>query len=467
MALEVTKKIGNITEAKTGLNYELKSGSWELIDSGTVNASSDGTIHVPMAGKGVSLSDDLVMQVHNFNGVNFSTFGYSMFDVKVQDDGVAPPDVLKLIAIGDSFTATSNVDTGVRPSKGNITTFFSNYWVSAAYVWSANDYIFRPDMGKSGQTTRGALNIIEQYKASDADVVMLLLGANDFFIIPQAESWSNYELIVNGLLTSGKRVLIIPTYKRNNGGSWEDINTQCDELNAFVRSTFENTDGVFFSDVDTTIDNLMITHGNDGALSDDGLHFNNIGGLMAGVKVAEALDLHFPSTINKINLAPDSFTGTGGTAATGGVMPDGFYGSLASNTTEDAFTGPIDRGDGKVWWKVRASNQTLFRLNAVPTTSGFYTMECTVEFEQGAELVNRIEVTVYSSGTTYNPSELNTELVVDSSGMVSNGVKYRFRSPTGIMEDDTGVARFETRQDTGDDVIYYITDFKFYKVEDI
>ena len=471
MTLEIKYKIGNITEAKEGLNYEVRNSDFEIIDSNTLTTKPDGTVSVKMAGKPATLNQDLILTVHDFNGSNFSTFGHAMFNVTVEDDGVAPPDVLKLIAIGDSFTETSNINTGLRASKGNVTMYFSNYWATAAYVHSANDFIFRPDMGKSGQTTRGALSILSQYQGSDADVVMLLLGTNDFNNIPAAETRANYESIVNGLLVSGKKVLIIPVYKRNNGGSTDLINVMVDEFNAYILSMFGDTDGVFFSDVDDEINNLMLANGNNGVVSSDGLHFNNAGGMLAGVNVAKALDRAFSSTMQKVNLVGNGFSGTGGQAVTTGVMPDGFFGSLATNSTEDSFQGPIDRGDGKVWWKVRTngevnSSQSLFGVRGVPTTDGMYQMECLVEFEQGAELVTRVEARVGSTGPTWNASDLNTETVVGVVGQVENGKPYRFRSPTGVMDSTSCDAQFETKQSTGIDVIYYITDFMFYKVED-
>jgi len=469
MALILELNITNFPEAKTDVNYKVVDSNLDHVKAGTVDIGSDGAVSLIMAGSGVQLTDWVKSTFDDYDGANFTTTGEASDWSQVTDDGALPPTVFTLLAMGDSLTATGAISDGARPSKGNVKMFFSNYWCTAAYIHSSQDYIYRPDMGKSGEQTTGMLNKITQYTDSDADLIMLHIGTNDFKQVSIATTKSNYTDIVNALLASGKKVLCIPCHHRNNGAESAAKNLDADELNAHILTLAQNNSDVEMSPVDTAMNALMMTHGNDGVVSDDGLHWNNLGGILAGVIPGQSLDTFFPSTFTKFNLAPNSFTGTGGSlgGTSTGVMPDGYHGS----GTGCEFTGPIDRGDGKVWWKIQTDGSlsqgaSLFELKDVTTEEAMYQCEWLIEFEQGAELVDRLEILVNSAGATWNASDYNTELTVTSVGMVENDTEYLIKSPTGVFDAGLGGCNIESRQVTGVDVIMYVTSNKFYKVED-
>lgn len=487
MAAEIQINILGLPEAKLAANYQVEKPNavdpliLDLVDEGTVDLASDGTGNINMSGKGVSIGDLVFFSVNDRNGTNDATAGNAAYWVTITDDGVAPPPVLKLLAIGDSFTdrGSSGTTDGSRPTNQYVGINQSGYWVSGAYLHSTQDYIFRPDMGKSSEGTSGLLSRLDEpyVQNSDADVVILLIGTNDVGAGDINTTKQNYTDIVNKLRLNDKfKVLIVPVTHRNDGINPTSDNAFIDELNTHCVSIAATTDGVEIAAVNTEFNTRMMTDQiTYGGVSDDGLHANTAGGVLLGETVAAALDTFYPSTIEKFNILPTEFTGTGGVVTAGGtgVVPDNFRGLRSNNTTEDGFTGPIDRGDGKVWWKIRtnggvpsgSNNTTSFESVLFPCTAGWYTGEVTFEVIQGADALSDVDLRLDNDSATYSYCEQIT--TSGGIGAWEVGKQYRIRTPSTRCENGNARLLFTSDQDQGTDTIIYVTDFKLYKVEDV
>lgn len=483
MALELSLVINNNDNTpKTGVkfysvdenNLEPVDGKISVVNSGTVDVAANGQVNIPMAGKGVILGQQIYSAFSTFDGTNFDSCLNAAGWSAVSDDGVAPPSVYKLIAIGDSFTdrGSSGTTTGDRPADKYVGINHSGYWVTGAYVHAQSDYIFRADMGKSSEGTSGLLSRIPSVLEKDADLCAIMIGANDVGANDITATKANYDSIISELRNNDRyKVLIVPCVHRYDTANNTQANAFIDELNAHCATIAATNDGVEIVPVPTELNNRMAVSGD---VSDDDLHLNSVGGMLYGESIGVALDQFYPSTIEKFNIAP-AFVGTGGALASGatGVVPDGYKGSIANNSTEFGFTGPVDRGDGKVWWKIRtnggavsgSNNISRLDLDSVACVDGKYVAEALIEPINGGENINQIIVRADSNSATYNYCELIT--TGGGERAFENGVGYRMRSPSAYCDGGTATLRIETNQVMGTDVELYITDVKLYKVEDI
>ncbi len=489
MALEASLKIENNSNVVRTVKFETKkqksAGSDELVlvIGGSVAVAADGQVNIPLSGRGLTLNQQIKNFFTDFDGTNYATSidaaGWSV----VTDDGAAPPSVYKLLPFGDSFTdrGSSGTTDGVRSVDGKqyATTNLLGYWATAAYVHSDSDYIFRQDMGKSGDTCKGVLaRMSESYFVNtDADLCCLMVGANDALTNDPDDVKADYTAIVNGLLAKSMKVLLVPVVHRNMPNiDNAKANTFIDDLNAHAASLASTTTDVEIVPVNTAIDVLMDSaQGTWGGISDDGLHLNNRGAMLHGKPVADALDLFYPSTITKNYILPVDFTGTGGTVTANGtgIAPDGCKALYSNNTTEDGFTGPIDKGDGKVWWQLRSNggtpvssnNKAQFESLHMAVPQGKYVGEVTFVIQSGAEALDRAALRLDNDSTLYNYCEMITN--GSGVGAFENNKVYRMRTPSVYTEAGTAYLRFLPDQDPGADVVMHITDFNFYKVEDI
>ncbi len=485
MAVELNFKVKNVPSALTGAYYNLLADDRSLIHSGTTDVAADGQVNISVAGRGVGLGDWVYTLVDNHvvGGNNHANEGSCLDWIQVTDDGAPAASVYKLLPFGDSFTdrGSSGTTDGARSLDGKqyTTTNLLGYWTTAAYIHSDSDYIFRQDMGKSGDTCAGVLARMSEsyFTGTDADLCILMVGANDALTNDPDTVKANYTAIVNGLLAKGLKVLLVPVVHRNMA-SIDNVkaNTFIDDLNAHAANLASTTTDVEIVPVNTEIDTLMdSTQGTWGGISDDGLHLNNKGAMMHGKPVATALDLFYPSAITKNYILPLDFTGTGGTVTANGtgVAPDGCKALYGNNTTEDGFTGPIDKGDGKVWWQLRpnggapvsSNNKAQFESLHMAVPSGKYVGEITFVIQSGAEALDRAALRLDNDSTLYNYCEMITNGV--GAGAFENNKVYRMRTPSVYTEAGTAYLRFLPDQDQGADVIIHITDFNFYKVEEI
>jgi hypothetical protein len=314
--------------------------------------------------------------------------------------------------------------------------------------------------------------------AEEGDLWMVMSGTNDILGgLTIQESKDNWDAIAALIVGEGKKLLIVPVAYRNRVGEDPMVyNGRADELNAHLVTIAASNPDIAIAEENAEWNaGVMTDQVTWGGLTDDGLHPNGYGGVVLGKEPAIALDLYFPSVIEDKSVMLGEFSGTGGTLSIGtGVMPDGWKGYFANNSTEDGFTGPIDRGDGKVWWKCRSNggavtnqdNRIIFESHSVDDGSeGWYVGELTVEFEQGVESLisclvqgESVDSGFFSASHQYlNPIDPNS---------LKNGVEYSLRTPS--IKGVSGGKQFEiqTSQNMGDDVIMYVTDMKLYKVKD-
>ena len=561
MTLEVSFTIANFPEAKTGMYYVVHDSSRATVDTGAVNAPSNGEVTISMEGKGVPEGDYVQVYLDDFTGVNPTTAGSATdwveviengevtpptanfiytknklevtFDGSTSTDpdgqgltyawdygdgnfatGVAPPahtyaiagsytveltvtdyvaqespvysevvavselsNQLIVIAAGDSITAAgdslgSNDD---RPTNEGVDAYARGHWVSALLVHCESDYIVRDNKGYSGFTTSQFLSIkLAGVLATDANVVMYMLGANDFAAArADLDIQTDYQAIIDQTLAAGKSVFIVPCTYTNQSSDAGTENGQADTLNVWLQNYANNTSGVEIAPVNTAFDaQLMSEAPSTEGITKDGIHPTNWGGMVLGAGIAPIMDAVYPSNFaTKQNLIP-TFAGTGGSVPYGnGTVPDGWKGFQALS-----WNGIVDLGDGRAWLEVvtngsgsntNSNHKSSTELVTIPsyTEDAWYIAEVRVKLIN-ASAISKIRLDVESVSATYNGTEF-TAFTPNIEGAYADG-EYRFRTPLmRLGVDGLSSFKFETTQGAGANATIQIAEPMFYKVEDI
>ncbi len=187
-----------------------------------------------------------------------ATVGFSMFSgPSIKNAPVANMPDVKIVAFGDSLVQ------GVGATEGN------------DFVSRVSAKIGRPivNLGKSGDTTRSALTRLDLLLAENPDVVILLLGGNDYLQrIPKEETFANLGTIVSRVQDSGGAVLLLGV----RGGA--------------IRDTYE-TDFADFARANQTgyVSNVLDGLLNDRDLMSDAIHPNDAGYEIIAERVAKEL----------------------------------------------------------------------------------------------------------------------------------------------------------------------------------
>lgn len=150
-----------------------------------------------------------------------------------------------VVAFGDSLIS------GVGSTKGN------------DFISLLSKEIGQPilNLGKSGDTTTAALTRIDSVVRTKPDIVIVLLGGNDYLRkVNQDETFKNLEKIVKTLQDNGAVVILLGV----RGGLLKD--TYEAKFRAFAKSN-----GTAY--VPNVLDNLL----GDKALMSDAIHPNDIG----------------------------------------------------------------------------------------------------------------------------------------------------------------------------------------------
>lgn len=494
MVLAINKIIPGVTEASTGNTCEIATGNSDntvnLIRRLSVDIASNGEVNIPVAGFGLSEGDNVRLLVHNYTNHNYGSAGSSLSWTTVIEDGTLPPplpSLLKVVALGDSLTeigsSLSTAGDNLRPSNQSISTYARGYWVSALLASCESDYHVLDAQGHSGYTTAQILAFgkMTPILNSDADVVMVMLGANDVADVrPDLDIQADYLEIINQILGAGKSVFIVPCTYMNRVADLGSENTQIDTLNAWLLNLANNTAGVEIGTVCAEF-NAGVMSDPPGSLGDnypgwtsDGIHPTNKGGNALGRCIAPDMDAAYPSYMEaKANLIP-AFSGTGGQVPYGnGTVPDLWKGFKAVS-----WEAGINLGDGKEWVKVVtngsgtiSNSNNKAELSMIPADipeylgDGLYIAEFPVRLLDAGAL-NKLRITINSVSATYGVSEF-TAFTPNVDGAYADG-EYRFRTlPMRLGTEGLLEIELDTTQGVGDNCIMYIADPLFYKVEDI
>jgi lysophospholipase L1-like esterase len=372
---------------------------------------------------------------------------------------------------GDSLIdgGSSGSTTGLRPKNKFLSLTQNGAWVNAFFLLSDSDYEIRADAGKSGDTTAGLLSRLPDILKMDADLIVLQIGINDAVSILE-ESKVNYKAILDLITASGKSALVLPITARGLRDYYSGENEKNIELNAYVRSIAANMPNVEVAPDPVEYNELMVSGPDNGGVSGDNLHPNIRGALMQGKIIADFIDDVFPSRIIKNNILPANFSGTSGKLLSGatGVAPDGvsvYYGN--------GYEGPIDRGDGRVWWKLKTSggtvtnNSNLARMffDTVNVNSGKFISEAVFSFVN-AHLITKFRLSTISNTSQYAYADVNT--TGSSLDCFEDNFEYRMKIPSVYSADGGKMQHYlEVQQALGDDVEIYVTDNKTYKTDEI
>jgi hypothetical protein len=391
---------------------------------------------------------------------------------KVFNTSSSTPETIKILFIGDSHTdrASSSTTTGERPANKAVDINTLGYWSNAAYLFAEGDYLFRPDMGKSGDGSGGLLSRMDNVLTSDADVVVIMIGSNDS-ATGIASSKSNYTQIVNRLRENDKyRVLLVPAPHRNDYTDPTAFNAFIDELNAHAATIAATTDGVEIVPVDTVYNELMMSSKSTyGGVSSDGLHSNNRGAMVKGRQVVPYLEQFYPSVIpDKNNVISDVFVGTGGSLYSNstGTLPNTYSGYYCNFS--------IVNEDGKDKIKIKTSgqppvsysNQSKIKIDEVSVPSGMYVTEVTMYIKNAAHITS-MRLGTDTNSTVYGYSTFGTSYSA-TGDIFEEETEIRMRTPSTYVAEGEKIFMFlETSQMEGLDVELLIYDVKIYKVEDI
>ena len=485
MAVELILPVSDgLDEDKPQSRYSIERFDYSVVDRGLVDRFIGQETHLSMVGKGVSLGEWVTAKLDDCapTGSNLSSTGYSIKSIQITDDGVAPPTYFSLKPVGDSITRQGST-VAPRSSNGSVFAEDESYWAMASLRHCANDYFFLPNQGWSGENTGMLLNRLPGLIAEEGDLWILMSGTNDILGgLTLEESKSNWDQIAADLMAAGKKLLIVPVAYRNRPLATDPqgpafYNTRADDLNAHLITIAASDPNIAIAEVNTEWNTLVMTDQVTwGGVTDDGLHPNGYGGVVLGKEAAIALDLYFPSVIeNKVSIVNTEFTGTGGTLSLStGTMPDDWKGYYAKNGTEDGFTGPIDRGDGKVWWKCRSNGGTVSNQNnrikfesKAPDdgTDGWYVGEVELEFVQGAEVLSKCTIAGQSDDGAYYPASHHYLDPIEA-GSIENNVPFTIRTPSIKCTTGTKEIEIDIAQGMGPDVILYVTGLTLYKVRD-
>lgn len=162
-----------------------------------------------------------------------------------------------VVAFGDSLTY------GVGSENGGFVTLLSEEFDLPII-----------NLGVSGDTTRDALNRIDTVIENNPDVVIVLLGGNDFLQnVPADETFANLATIIDKLKLSGSKVVLLGLDSGTTGGK------DSERFEALVREHSV----VYVPNV------LNGIWGNKAMLSKDNLHPNQEGYKLIAQRVAGAL----------------------------------------------------------------------------------------------------------------------------------------------------------------------------------
>lgn len=397
-------------------------------------------------------------------------------------DAPPAPTEYSVLFVGDSITAagTNPAGSATGPSKINEALAYTlkGQWATTFFMHSTGDWIFHDNIGISGEDTTQLLARMPTVTAYGGDIIALMSGTNDYGKgIPVATTKSNWDSIVAAVMAAGKRLFIFPISYTNAVGQDAQKNIDTDEINAHLATLADTSSNIAIGPVPIEFNiRIMTDQITWGDVSYDGTHYTNYGGMLRGKGAAPVLDAWSPSVRTKSNEL-EAFTGTGGTL----VYPTGQMADNWKALYGDAVEGPIDRGDGKVWWKLTAkgsrgsNNYTksqIERLVPIPITElGYYTAECLLEIESGAETVNYVKLRTKADDGGFGESSIasfasNSAFV---KGGFENGVQYPMTAAEARANASGMDFIFEIGQPINEPtpLVCYVTDFQMWKSRDI
>ncbi len=128
--------------------------------------------------------------------ISFKTFSdrYEIINAPVHQEGLEQPEIRTIVAFGDSLVAGQGATEG-------------NDFVSLLSIKSGQQIL---NLGKNGDTTESALSRLESVTKTNPDIVIVLLGGNDYLRqVPQIQTFQNLDKIVNTLQDHGAAVIIL------------------------------------------------------------------------------------------------------------------------------------------------------------------------------------------------------------------------------------------------------------------
>lgn len=435
------------------------TGVWDLGD-GTVVEASNHTKEYKIGNYGVS-----------FNGGSKEYINIK-FDPSITPVGM---ETERVVAAGDNITASGD-STGSNSYRNNTDLQLASFkgpWTNALLTHTVNDYIVEDNLGVSGLTTTKMFsnNVIDSIIDSNATLVVLMLGIEDIIQGKlMSEIQFDYTSIVNSIVNTNKRILIIPVAYTNKDGLGDvSINQSVDVLNNFL-ATLESIDGVKVSSVNPEYNSEIVS--DPLSVSKDGMNPNNRGGVLLGENPANTLNTYYPSSLIK-----DSeilgFTGNSGsyTAISGEqTIPDDWFGTYGKSwvaqhmfnnieTLKVVTSGAADAG---------ASNRIRLKLNTLPKNleEGWYVLEIKAQFEN-VDALTEFKL-VAESDSSWGLSGISYTTPV-SVKMFKSNVEYKFRTLKMHLGESDGISYVyvDAEQVVGDDVTMYLYEPKFYKIADI
>jgi len=399
----------------------ITEGVRNILYSG-VTPVSGNSIQIDIGNAG-NVGDGVIFSADNYTsgGASFKAIsGYGLIEAGASDY-ILQGERLKVLAFGDSIT-----DNGDSPADPSYSKSTQGYWVNAANL-SAQEFEFLEGKGVTGNTTQDLINRITDATASNADIVMLLVGTND---INQGVNLntieSNMSSILSSIIASGKKVLLLPVPHRQSSDNFnstiDDLNSRYATLAAGLPSdvAFSTSSSEFNAKVGNPATELDVTG--------DGLHPNSYGAWLIAKEVAVTLDNSFLSTspVGRASLVT-AFDGTAGgtlfSGATGDVPLDWrlYYANPA-----DGQGGTINP-DGSYTIRTgleagASENRSLFRSGNIvvdPAKSYFFAIDLTM-----LETSKMTSMSISIGGTTGGPIQSTFRFNVPMTGGSGEQVEY-------------------------------------------
>lgn len=402
----------------------LTQGVRKVLYSGVAPVSGNA-IEVNIGENGV-VGNGVIVSADNYTsgGAAFKAMsGYGVIEA-----GSAPPssyllegERLKVLAFGDSIT-----DNGDDPANPSYSKSTRGYWVNTENS-STQEFEFLEGKGITGNTTQDLIDRITDATSTNADIVMLLVGTND---INQGVDLNtienNMSSILSSIITSGKKVLLVPVPHRQ---SEDSFNATIDDLNSRYANLASNLpNDVVFSTSSTEFNTKVGNPSTELDVTTDGLHPNSYGAWLIAKEVVVTLDNSFLSTspTGRTSLVT-AFDGTGG-------------GTLFSGATGDVpldwrlyFANPADGQGGTInpdgSYTIRtgleagaSENRGLFRSGNItvdPDKSYFFAVDLTM-----LETSKITSMSISISGTTGGPIQSTFRFNVPMTGGAGEQVEY-------------------------------------------
>ena len=303
----------------TGVRNVLHSGVQSVTGNTIdINIGENGTV-----GNGAIISADN----YTSGGAVFKSMtGYALIEA-----GEEPPsglliegDRLKVIAFGDSITEAG--DNQRRNGAGNYAKTTLAWWGNAISISNQDFYVLDGQGVASDNTIKLLARIDADILATDADIVMIMIGTNDLIEDRSiVDITADMENILDQIIAAGKKVIIQPTLHRRPDTPFEEAyNDKVDQLNASYRALATARANDVVVAADPALYNQMLID-NSALVTTDGIHPLPYGAFLIGVDHATTITANVLSKTPALdtNYVP-VFTGNGGEITNGatGEVPD-------------------------------------------------------------------------------------------------------------------------------------------------